>query len=153
MKLEQLQLNFIRKFIVYLLLKYFSVTYSSMNVCKFKILISPFLLMFYHTSEAWCCLVHQHVCKFRILYFCGDTDSNHLRGAVLVNMLLAIQLDSKLQYFIYQTNISLMKQQFYRRQKKLDQSSIDQRVSTLCFYENVRTRNFFVDTTFWQVCL
>jgi hypothetical protein len=34
-----------------------------------------------------------------------------------------------------------------RRRRKLDRRSTDQHLSMLCFYENMRTSNFFVDTT------
>jgi hypothetical protein len=38
--------------------------------------------------------------------------------------------------------------------KEIDKSSKDQHFGMLCFYENVRTSNFFVDTKFWQkACL
>jgi len=50
----------------------------------------------------------------------------------------------------------LMKQQFaiphqhtvLWESKKLDQSSIDEHLNMLSFYEYIRTSNFFVDTTF-----
>ena len=59
-------------------------------------------------------------------------------------------------------NISFMKQQFVlshrytilQKKRKLDRSSVDKQLSILRFHENVRTRNVFVDTTFWhRVCL
>jgi hypothetical protein len=50
-----------------------------------------------------------------------------------------------------------MKQQFVikhqytvlEQTEQLDQSLMDQQLSMLCFFENVRTCNIFVDTTFW----
>jgi hypothetical protein len=52
--------------------------------------------------------------------------------------------------------ISFMKQQFFmghrytilQETEILDRSLIDQHVSMLCFYENVRASSFFVDTAF-----
>ena len=37
------------------------------------------------------------------------------------------------------------------RQEKRDTSLIDQHVIRLCFYENVRRSNFFVNTKFWSL--
>ena len=41
-------------------------------------------------------------------------------------------------------------QSFAEESKKLDESPADLHVSMLQFYENVRTNNFLVGTTFWQ---
>jgi len=61
-----------------------------------------------------------------------------------------------MRFIHHEDYVPLMKQQFVlthrytvlQETEELDRSSVDQHLSMLCFYEHIRTRNFFVGTTF-----